>query len=83
MLEDDAVRAMGDLFAPQADKYLPERIEPMLDVVSRVWKENPHLRLGQLMVICGKKSDIFYVEDEEIIRGLMEFEETNNFKDSK
>lgn len=45
----------------------PDRIDATLKAVEKLWRQNPDLRLGQIMwMIAGR--DPFYIEDEETIR---------------
>lgn len=50
------------------------RIDPLLHLLGEVWKQNPDLRLGQLIVAAVQPKtpvpEIFYIEDEEIATGL-------------
>lgn len=48
----------------------PERIDEVLDVVEKYWREYPDLRLGQLICIAANEAnyddDPFYMEDYEL-----------------
>jgi len=48
----------------------PSRIPKLLTLVYEVWKENPDLRLGQLIVNAVRPSEpvpqIFYLEDDQM-----------------
>lgn len=49
--------------------YDPDRIDPIIEHLRSVWKQNPHFRLGQLIVNISSftdKSDIFYISDKEL-----------------
>ena len=63
----------------------PNRIDEILSVIERIWKDNPDFRLGQLMVIGAKPNrpcpQIFYKEDDDVLAGLLDFEE--RMKNSK
>ena len=48
----------------------PERIDNILERLKVVWKENPDLRLGQLMLAVIKMDRLFYIEDEALIQAL-------------
>lgn len=50
----------------------PKRIDPFLKRLSAVWKANPDLRLGQL-VVNALGPDPFYVEDDDLLRRLEEY----------
>ena len=47
-----------------------KNIADICDRLERVWKQHPELRLGQLMTILSKTSDIFYITDEKIMEAL-------------
>lgn len=53
----------------------PERIEPMIELLSSVWTAHPDLRLGQLIVaahsLSGFPGDVFNVEDEDLALGMV------------
>ena len=47
----------------------PTRIPRILSLISEYWKENPDLRLGQIivnMLPLQYKSDAFYFEDDKL-----------------
>lgn len=46
----------------------PARIDKLLVRLARVWKQVPDLRLGQ--IIQNTSSDVFYAEDENLIRAI-------------
>ena len=47
----------------------PERIDGVLEVVARIWKRFPDLRLGQL-IENATEGDSYYYEDEQLVRLL-------------
>jgi len=47
-----------------------KRINKILGLIKKIWKENPDLRLCQLIKNCFNSDDIYYVEDEELERSL-------------
>jgi|GEM_PF-874182 len=53
------------------------RIPKILKELERVWKKNPDLRLGQLIMIAARPKDpcprVFYVEDDEMLNGIQAF----------
>lgn len=55
----------------------PARIEPVLDAIRRVWEQSPDLRLGQLLVNAVNPPEpcpeLFYIEDEKLVRKVEEF----------
>lgn len=57
----------------------PARIDPILELLGKIWKQNPDLRLGQLLVNAARPSEpvpkIFYVEDDVLKEGLQAFAE--------
>jgi hypothetical protein len=52
----------------------PERIDPVLAALRKVWVEFPDMRLGQLVVNAVRPSEpfpeVFYVEDTVLVRRL-------------
>ncbi len=48
----------------------PERIKPMLDMVRTVWRRDPDMRLGQMLMNCEEGDDLYFIEDEELFRRL-------------
>lgn len=55
----------------------PKRIEEVLQQVRTYWYQNPDLRLGQILTILSRNTDVFYLEDAELIKRL---KEANNEK---
>lgn len=55
----------------------PNRIEDMLSSLRDVWTKQPGLRLGQIVVIATRPREpcpeIFGVEDDVLLRGLLEY----------
>jgi len=55
----------------------PRRIEQILDVVREIWEREPDLRLGQIVVNAVRPSEpcpqIFYAEDDDLLKGLREY----------
>ena len=53
----------------------PKRISQILKKLQKVWEKNPELRLAQLIenafLYSGK--DVYYVEDEDLIKKIEEF----------
>lgn len=58
------------------------RIPKIIKELERVWKENPDYRLGQLIVVATKPTtptpSIFYIEDEELLPGLLSIGKKEN-----
>jgi hypothetical protein len=50
----------------------PERIDPLIDALRRLWKRYPDLRLGQLVICATDPSDLFNIEDELMLQKLNE-----------
>lgn len=42
----------------------PDRIDRVLNTISRVWKKYPGLRLGQLIINVIPEDRIYYTEDD-------------------
>ena len=42
------------------------RIHPFLEKLEEIWKENPDLRFGQL-IVCTLGEDPFYIEDDKAL----------------
>ena len=51
----------------------PERIDNILERLKVVWKDNPDLRLGQLLLAVIKMDRLFYIEDEVLIQALEDY----------
>lgn len=50
----------------------PNRIDPMLELLAQVWKQNPDWRLGQLIENCAPANP-YYVEDDTLADELRQF----------
>lgn len=45
----------------------PKRINRISKLIGKIWRKNPNLRLGQLILNCfGKNEEVYYVEDDVI-----------------
>jgi hypothetical protein len=53
-------------------KRTPEEIDEYLGRVADIWKRNPHLRLGQLIMNVDFDHDMYNVWDEELFKRLEE-----------
>jgi uncharacterized protein YihD (DUF1040 family) len=56
----------------------PARIDEMLDLLDRVWRLDPDLRLGQLIFNAARLkdpdiSDIYSIEDGSLRKGLIRY----------
>lgn len=53
------------------------RIEPFLVELGELWEKYPDLRFGQLVMnlqaIANKDSDLFYMEDGQILEAIRSF----------
>lgn len=48
----------------------PTRIDRVLEVVKKYWERNPDLRLCQLLGNCFGFNDLYYVEDDVLVKEL-------------
>lgn len=54
----------------------PARIPVVLEEIRKIWVNKPDLRLGQIIEIASLKGpSIFYIEDEELVKGLSRLKE--------
>ena len=67
----------------------PSRIEELLCAVRIVWRNDPDLRLGQLIIGAANLSgrevvspELFNLEDDQLLRGLLAFSEMRAKHDS-
>lgn len=49
----------------------PERIEPFLETIKKIWKENPDLRFGQLIENAIRAEYLYYIEDDQALKSLL------------
>lgn len=49
----------------------PARIQEVLEEIKLIWIKNSDLRLGQLICIASNNTDIFSIEDEELLNKLI------------
>jgi uncharacterized protein YihD (DUF1040 family) len=58
----------------------PKRIPEILNQISQCWNTYPDLRLGQLLLNVSAKysKDLYYIEDEELVKLLRDFLQTYN-----
>ena len=49
-----------------------KRINRILTLIKKIWKENPNLRLTQIIGNCFPPDDLYYVEDERLEKELKE-----------
>ncbi len=49
----------------------PKRVDPLMKRLTAVWRQNPELRLGQLIGnALNSNVDLYYVEDDKLINEL-------------
>lgn len=51
----------------------PERIDIILSQLNELWHKNPDLRLGQLISNVFLDPELYFIEDEELINGLIKY----------
>jgi hypothetical protein len=51
----------------------PKRIRKILKEIGDVWETYPDLRLGQMLLNVFNNSDIYHIEDEDLVKALKEF----------
>lgn len=55
-----------------------ERIDPFIDELRRVWRQNPDLRFGQLVInikTYGEIRNLYNVEDEYMLKEIVNYGE--------
>ena len=52
----------------------PKRIEKVLSTIRRIWYKNPDLRLCQMIGNVVDSINMYYVEDDELIKRLEDLE---------
>ena len=50
----------------------PSRIPVILKEIERIWLEDPDLRLCQLIGNCYESGDLYYKEDDDLLKRLKE-----------
>jgi uncharacterized protein YihD (DUF1040 family) len=52
----------------------PQRIDRILNLIAVIWRRNPDLRLGQLLLThAGFEGDIYYYEDDRTEQKLTQY----------
>ncbi len=53
----------------------PARIHEILPLIERIWRDNPDMRLGQMLcnLLDPNPNKLFYVEDDVLLERLREF----------
>ena len=54
----------------------PSRIPIILKEIERIWLEDPDLRLCQLIGNCHESGDLYYKEDDDLLKRLKEVYDT-------
>ena len=49
----------------------PKRISKILNILKQIWKMNPDLRLGQLILNAVNEEDLYYMEDDKILEKIV------------
>ena len=49
----------------------PKRIDTMLQVLEYYWKQNPDMRLGQLIGNIARDPELYYMEDDKLMRRII------------
>ena len=52
----------------------PKRIDEIINKIKDIWNKYPDLRLGQLILCNVREEDLFYIDDNELLRRLDDFE---------
>ena len=53
------------------------RIDAILNELQDVWLNNSDLRLGQLLLNVVRDPELYYLEDEDLIKKIKEFYKNN------
>ena len=51
----------------------PSRIDKVLAALGDTWKQNPDLRLGQLLLNVYRDPALYYIEDDQLVNGVKHF----------
>lgn len=54
------------------------RIDNILNSIGDIWKKQPDLRLGQLLLNVIQDPALYYIEDEALVEKLKEFYKGSN-----
>lgn len=49
----------------------PKRITKFIDITRQIWKMNPDLRFGQLILNTINNEDLYYIEDDELLKRIV------------
>lgn len=50
-----------------------DRIDSILNKLEEIWLEFPDLRLGQFLLNVSRDPELYYIEDDELIKKLESF----------
>ena len=53
----------------------PERINKVQELIGKIWKKNPDLRLCQLIGNCFEPTDLYHVKDDILVKALKKYYE--------
>jgi hypothetical protein len=63
----------------------PQHMKEILDLIEVAWRQNPDMRLGQLLVNCLRHRfgplDLFFLEDSALYTLIARTAFTGNFKE--
>jgi hypothetical protein len=48
----------------------PKRIKTILEKLGEIWERYPDLRFGQLILNAFKEYELFYMEDDELLKEI-------------
>lgn len=51
----------------------PNRIDKVLAAIGDAWKQNPDLRLGQLLLNVYKDPALYYIEDDQLANDVKRY----------
>lgn len=51
----------------------PKRIDDIMKRLKKLWKVFPDLRLGQLLANCLNYQQLYYLEDEDVMKAVEAF----------
>ena len=62
----------------------PNRIVPVLIALAQIWKTQPDLRLGQLILNAIREEKVLYnIEDDDLISKIAEFYRITEIKEGE
>jgi hypothetical protein len=72
------IKKMEKDFADQNEPRDPKRIPKILKRLERIWKQNPDLRLSQLILDAAKDDIYYYLEDSALLGKMERFYKNKN-----